>query len=212
VWARRNLGARQASGQLLLFASQELQWHRPEWLQVLASHALRPEVGAVGGRLLDADGRIREAGLVLGLRGLAGPAFEGLPSSHWSCAGNTDWTRDCSAVSAACLTIRRTLFLEEGGFDERFLEWGADVALCLRLCERGLRIIYAPEVELVDASSPEPVPDRDLWEAFLHLRPWLRRRDPYYNPHLSLRRSDGRLREHGAGAELLACGVLAGTL
>lgn len=213
AWGRRNLGAREATGKVLLFASAGLRGRQPEWLQVLAAHARRPEVGAVGGRLLDADGHIREAGRVLGLRGSVGPAFEGLPSAHWVWSGNTEWTRNCSAVSAECLAIGRERFLELGGFDEHFQRWGADVVLCLRLRERGLRIVYAPEAEFSIAEPAESPGADDLWELFPWVRPWLQRGDPYYNPGLSLLRSDGRrLREHELEPELLACGVLAGTL
>ncbi len=212
AWARRNLGARHASGLLLLFASGSLRWLQPDWLEVLTSQVLRPSIGVVGGKLIDPHGRIREAGQALGVQGLAGSVFRNLPSSHWVSSGNTDWTRNCSAVSASCLMISRELFLEEGGFDEHFHSWGADLTLCLRLLQRERRIVYAPNAEFTETAPSDSIPVDDLWEAFARLRPWLRRGDPFYNPNLSLLQTDGSLREHPESAEALACQVLANAL
>jgi GT2 family glycosyltransferase len=96
----------------------------PDWLRALEEHAQRPEVGAVGAKLLYPDGRIQHAGIAVGIGGLAGHPFRFRREAP-------DEIRDVSAVTAACLMVRREVFGAVGGFDERLPVNSNDVDLCL---------------------------------------------------------------------------------
>ena len=106
--------------------------------------AQRPEVGAVGAKLIYPTGHIQHAGVVVGISGLAGHAFKNLPPGVQSYFGLADLVRNCSAVTGACMMIRRHVFQDMGGFDEQFKVAFNDVDLCLRLRKRGYLILYHP--------------------------------------------------------------------
>lgn len=193
VAEQNNRGARAAHGAILLFLDPELRPLAPGWLRELVSHALRPEIGAVGGKLLDADGRIEQAGLILGLGGeLAGRSQHGCRRDAGGYLGRAQLQQQCSAVSAACLAVRAEVFATAGGFDAAHLPRAfADTDLCLRLRERDLGVLYTPYAELqyrrpTNAAPPSTgTPEAD----------YLRRRfsaalahDPFYSPNLALDR------------------------
>jgi GT2 family glycosyltransferase len=184
-----NFAAREATGDLLLFLDAGVEVTDPGWLEELIGQAQRPEVGAVGGKLLYPNGTLAHAGLVVGLGGLAGRPFANQYEHPTGCPfGQPYWTRNCSAVSGACLMLRRELFLELNGFDERFLVFGGDLDLCQRVAARGLRIVYTPHAALrYRGGAPRrAASDEDYWRTFLSLRPLLMGGDPCYNPNLSL--------------------------
>ena len=190
-----NLAAREASGELLAFLNDDLEILEPGWLTQLAAHALRPEIGAVGARLLYPDGRVQHAGVATGVLGLAGHLLRGLIRSD---AGPHGWAkilRGSTVVTGACLLVRRALFLESGGFDEEQLAVAFnDVDLCLRLAQRGFRNLYVPAAELIHHESwsrgsdlsPERR-DRFAREMQTMLLRWPDLRcDPLYSPNLTL--------------------------
>ena len=110
----------------------------PEWLTIMAEHVQRPEVGAVGARLLNPGGTVEHAGIVVGVNGIAQPAFRGFPAEHPGTNRQLQVTRNCSAVSSACMLTRRDVFEQAGGFDESLSGALADVDLCLKMPTRGL--------------------------------------------------------------------------
>jgi GT2 family glycosyltransferase len=186
--AVNNFGAAHASGDLLLFLNNDTRVEGADWLDELAMWALRPEIGAVGAKLLRDDGTIQHAGVILGLSGFAGHIFGDCPENQWSLFGLAEWYRDYLAVTAACVMIRRETFERIGKFDETFILCGNDVEICLRLRRHGLRVVYNPFARLYHlegATRQGDVPAQDFFISYPHYRPWLAGGDPYFNPNLS---------------------------
>lgn len=212
--AINNWAARQATGELLLFLNNDMEVVEPGWLEELISHAQRPEVGAVGAKLLFPEGTVQHAGVVVGLTGFAGHPFWRLPEGPIATPlGHTEWVRNWLAVTSACVLIRRQLFEEVGGYDERFQVCGSDVELGLRLSRRGLRVVYTPYARLIHHESAsrraDALPESDYWYSYLAYRPWLQQGDPYYHPGLTLLSGECALRHHEESGEQLATRVLA---
>ena len=118
----------------------------------MAEHVQRPEVGAVGARFMNPIGTIEHAGLVLGINGIAQSAFCGFPAEHPGVNRQLRMTRNYSAVSGACLLMRREVFLEIGGFDEKLSGALAGVDLCLKMRRAGYLIVYTPLAKLIGAA------------------------------------------------------------
>ncbi len=181
-----NVAASQAAGAYLLFLRPEVAALQPHWLDALLNHALRPEVGIVGGKTIAADGSITHAGLVPGLLASGGRAFTGLPMEAPGYMSRLQVSQDYAAVSDGCLLVRSALFAELEGFDHAtFADHGADVDLCLRARQRGYLTAWTPDALLLHsmpaAPWPEPV-ESALLERWL---PALAH-DPAYNPSLRL--------------------------
>lgn len=194
--AINNLGASRAAGRHLLFLNNDTQAVRPDWLTVMVEQAEQPGIGAVGAKLLYPDRRIQHAGIVLGVRGFAAHAFKHQAGGRDTYYGFGETVRNCSAVTAACLLVPRGVFEEAGGFDERLPVAFNDVDLCLRIRQRGYRIVYTPKAELLHYESAtrgglHPQADEDLaWQRWGDL---ISRGDPYYNRNLTLSREDWSL-------------------
>jgi glycosyltransferase involved in cell wall biosynthesis len=125
--------------------------------------------------------------------------------------GRADWTRDYLAVTGACLIMRRSVFDQLQGFDERFIVCGSDVEIGLRAVEHGLRVVYTPHATLIHHESAtrkvDSIPENDFWRSYVAYRRWLHAGDPFYNANLTLLGQDGSLR--GAeDAQSLAIHVL----
>jgi O-antigen biosynthesis protein len=188
--AVKNHGAKESDAAWLLFLDDTVEIVDPEWLTIMAEHVQRPEVGAIGARLLNPDSTVEHAGIVVGVNGAAQPAFRGFPAEHPGTNRQLQVTRNCSAVSSACMLTRREVFEQAGGFDENLSGALADVDLCLRMRRAGYLIVYTPFAKLywhepspaiVDASNEAIL--RERWTHALE-------RDPYYNPNLSRERAD----------------------
>ena len=210
--AVNNFGVQHASGELFLFLNNDIVLIEDGWLDELVGQGLRREVGAVGPKLIFPNGTIQEAGVVVGMGGMAGHTFVGLPANTWTPFGHSHWTRNYLAVTGACLLVRRDSFESIGGFDERFIVCGSDIDLCLRLTERGLRTVYTPHATAIhDESSTrrtDSIPEQDFYESFRAYGKYLDRGDPYYNPNLSLWTGDGTLRTDARNGRELAAEVL----
>jgi len=194
--AINNRAAREARGDILLLLNNDVEILHRGWLREMVSHAVRPEIGAVGARLLFPSRRLQHSGTVLGLAGIAG--HDMLHASRKS-PGPHDllrMVRRVSAVTAACLAVRREAFLAVGGFDETGLRVAYnDVDLCLKLRACGLHNLVTPHAELLHKESATRGDDmspahRERW---LTERKTMRERwgvallnDPYYSPLLSL--------------------------
>ena len=190
-----NQAAACARGDHVLFLNNDMEVIAPDWLEALLEHSQRPEVGAVGGLLLYADNTIQHAGVVLGVRGVAGHAHKYLPVKDAGYFCFPHLIRNYSAVTAACLMMRKAVYEEVGGMAEQLAVTFNDVDLCLRLRARGYAIVYTPYARLYHHES------RSRWyqpprpkEVQYMLDHWgdLIARDPYYNPHLTLDREDFR--------------------
>jgi GT2 family glycosyltransferase len=189
-----NLAARQASGDYLLFLNDDTEVISGEWLSAMLEQAERAEVGAVGAKLLYKDGRIQHAGIVLGLRGVAGHAHRYADGFHSKGYLNyPNLIRNYSAVTAACMMMRHQVFDDIGGFDEEnFPVSYNDVDLCLRLNRQGYLITYTPYALLYHhESATRGLRRYPREESFLRGR-WANEliSDKYYNPNLTLRTED----------------------
>jgi GT2 family glycosyltransferase len=143
--AINNRVARLARGAVLGFLNNDIEVMAPDWLTEMAAHALRPDVGAVGAKLLYPSGLVQHAGVIVGLDGLAGHAHRFYPAAHPGYMGRLQCTQTFSAVTAACLMTRKAAFAEVGGFDETaFPVAYNDVDLCLRLGASGLKTVWTP--------------------------------------------------------------------
>jgi GT2 family glycosyltransferase len=183
-----NAAAAATSSDLLLFLNNDVEATSRGWLSALVEHAQRPEVGAVGARLLFPDGKIQHAGVALGVNGIAWHLFSGL-SPGGAYFGWDRVLRPFSAVTGACMMTRREVFEELGGFDERLVVGLNDVDYCMRLADRGYRVLYTPLAELVHHESVSRGMSGVRHDMAYFVRKWGRERlleDPFYNPNLSL--------------------------
>lgn len=185
-----------AKGELIALMNNDVEATHGGWLATMAAHALRPEVGAVGAKLLFEDGTIQHAGILLGIGGVAGHAHKYLDADAEGYQLRLQFAHNVSAVTAATLVMRRSLFMEVGGFDaETFAVNYNDVDLCLRLLMAGYRNLFCPDAVLVHHESksrgaPTEQAAFHQWqrERQAMLNRWgdLLNADPNYSPHLSL--------------------------
>lgn len=178
-----NLAALAATGEVLLLLNNDVRPISERWVEAMLEHALRPEVGAVGARLVWPDGRAQHEGIVLNAGGVALNLDSGHNVAYGRCIRNT------AAVTAACLMARASVYAAVGGMDERLRVAYNDVDLCLRIGERGWRVIYTPYAELDHAeSSTRGSLHPTIDEAFFQRR-WgapYTALDPFYTPNLEL--------------------------
>ena len=189
-----NYAAREAHGEYLVFLNNDVEVITPEWLTEMVSHAQRPGIGAVGAKLWYPDDTIQHAGLVL-VAGLAGHAHLGRKRGDHGYFSRASLIQSLSAVTAACLCVRRRVFEEVAGFDESLAVAFNDVDLCLKIQAAGHRNLYTPYAELYHHESAsrgyEDTPEkmrRFQQEADILRARWMPvlMNDPYYNPNLTL--------------------------
>jgi O-antigen biosynthesis protein len=188
--AAKNYAVEQTDSPWFLFLDDSIEVIEPDWLTIMAEHVQRPEVGAVGARLLNSSGAVEHAGIVVGINHIAQPAFRGFPAEH-SGVGNRQLqlTRNCSAVSSACMLTRREVFQQAGGFDESLSGALAAVDLSLKIRRASYLIVYTPFVRLYWHDAPGKI---DTTEQAMMEQRWagVLQGDPYYNPNLSRERAD----------------------
>lgn len=184
-----NMGARAARGDLLLFLNDDTEVASPEWLSQMVGYSQMAGVGAVGARLVYRDGSIQHGGIVHGLHdGMAGHSNKLLPGHEFGYLNYAKVAREYSGVTAACLLIQRSLFLELGGLDEStFGVAYNDVDLCYRIVDAGYRCIYCPTAELVHHEGKSRGFTDNPAEVAAMRRKYRDRGDRWYNPNLSLR-------------------------
>jgi len=189
-----NQAACEARGEILVLLNNDIDVIGRFWLAELVSHAVRPDVGAVGAKLLYPDGRVQHAGIVLGPGPKADHQFRFASRHEPGPQGECALARTVLAVTGACLAVRRAVFFEAGGMNETdFAVAYSDVDLCLRIGELGYRIVWTPFAELYHLECGtrgyDDTPDKAalfekekksfgmVWGALLDA-------DPYYNPNL----------------------------
>lgn len=201
-----NLAAAQARGEILLLLNNDIAITAASWLGEMVGHAVRPEVGAVGARLLYPDGRVQHGGVVLGVGRapqVAGHLYVGAASDDRGYFSHLALARNVSAVTAACLAVRRSVFNQVGGFDEANLAVAFnDVDLCLKIQDLGYQIIWTPHAELIHLESASRGSDfspeqRERFEREVaHMRArwgWRLDHDPFYGPNFARESGDYRL-------------------
>ena len=188
--ATKNFAVNETNDPWILFLDESIEPIEPQWLTIMAEHVQRVEVGAVGARLVNRDGTIEQAGTVVGVNNIAQSAFRAFPAEHPGANRQLQVTRNCSAVSSACMLTRRDVFQQAGGFDENLRGTLADVDLCLKMRRGDYLIVYSPFAKLCWHEAPSGEIDvageatmRERWADVL-------RSDPYYNPNLSRERAD----------------------
>lgn len=185
-----NLGAQAATGERLIFFNDDVEPAEPDWIQNLIEPLENSEVGAVAPKMLYATGKIQHAGLVTGVRGLIGTAFHQRSADSTEHFNLAQSMRDVSALSAACLAMRREDFFRVGGFDAINTPIAhSDLDLCFKIREAGLRCVYNPFVTLHHAGhsslaaveKKRPAERRDKSSIYL-LKRWAgyTTRDPYF--------------------------------
>jgi GT2 family glycosyltransferase len=203
-----NFCAKHAKGEHLLFSNNDIEVVDGDWLGAMLEHSQRAEVGMVGGLLLypndetvHAPSTIQHAGVIVGVGGVAGHAFK------YKLADDSQYfdlhrvIRNCTAVTAACAMMKRSVFEEVGGFDENLKVAFGDIDLCLRVREKGYRIVYTPHAVLrhhESATRGKMHPFEDETYMINRWRSFFIRGDPYYNPNLTLLKEDYSLASKGS--------------
>lgn len=183
-----NHGARLSKGELLLFLNNDMEILSSGWLAEMVRWALMPGVGIVGAKLLYPDRKIQHAGVVIGMTGHAGHLFAGDVPVESKLFVSPDAYRNVSAVTGACMLVRRGVFEAIGGFDENLPLVFNDVEIGLRVLQSGHRVVYTPAAALIHyegRSRGRYIPPQDISLGAKLLGPAIGKGDPYYNPNLS---------------------------
>jgi ADP-heptose:LPS heptosyltransferase/GT2 family glycosyltransferase len=188
-WSRfNNLAAAEARGEYLLFLNDDVEIVEPGWLETLLAQAQRPEIGAVGPRLLYPDRRVQHAGMFLAAMGQARHAFRHAAEDDPGYFGLALTERNVIAVTGACLLTRREVFDALGGFDEAHAVINNDIDYCLTVRQRGLFTVYTPHATLIHHEAASRAGLADDYEATAFERQWrdvFLAGDPFFHAHLS---------------------------
>ncbi len=195
-----NYGAGYATGKHLLLLNNDIEVITPDWLEQMLMYSQREDVGAVGAMLYYPDDTVQHAGVILGIGGVGGHAHKYFPRGDHGYMSRMAITQNYSAVTAACLMMRREVWNEVGGLDEDFAVAFNDVDLCMKIRKAGYLIVWTPYAELYHYESKtrglEDTPEKQArfsGEVKRFLDRWdkeLVAGDPYYNPNLTLDRED----------------------
>lgn len=200
-----NAASEQAQGEYLVLLAADSEVVNPNWIDSLLNHAQRPEVGIVGAKLVDRDGKIAQAGLILGLNDGVGSPFIGEKHAADGYMHRLTVEQNYSAVSKVCLMARKELFNALGGLDEvTFAEGYADVDLCLKAGQAGYLTVWTPLVQVLHTGELPQAPQalatlREKWSGVFA-------QDPAYNANLALTGKGFTLGENASinWAQLLA--------
>ena len=202
--AINNFGEKSASGEYLLFLNNDVEVINPHWMEEMLGNCQRKEVGIVGAKLYYPDDTIQHAGTIIGIGGIAGHAFLNMPRSRSGYLHKASLQMDLSAVTAACMMMKRTVFESLDGFEEALTVAFNDVDLCLRCVRAGYLVVYNPRVELYhyESKSRGSEDSEDKVRRFQQEIEFMRTRwidllkqgDPYYNKNLTLSKWNYSLR------------------
>jgi O-antigen biosynthesis protein len=192
------------SGNYLLFLNNDTVVINSDWMNQLLGHALRRDVGAVGGKLYYPDNTIQHAGIILGLGGITGHSHRYFSRDSHGYMGRLNVVQNVSAVTGACLMTRKSVFNEVHGFDENYPLAFSDIDYCLKVREHGYLIIWTPYAELYHDESNtrgyEDTPQKKIrfkQELELYRNKWkqdINKCDPYYNVNLTHDKEDFSIR------------------
>jgi GT2 family glycosyltransferase len=198
--AINNFAVSQTNSDYLVFLNNDTEVISPEWLTAMMEHMTRKEVGAVGAKLIYYDRTIQHAGVIMGITQICGHAFRRFPADHPGYFGQLQVVRNCSAVTGACMLVKKAIFQAMGGFDSHNLPVGYnDIDLCLKILTAGYLIVWTPYALLYHREYSSRGDDRDLQgrsrqnyqriiaELEFFEKKWSRYidNDPYYNPNLT---------------------------
>lgn len=183
-----NFAVKYAKGEHIVFLNDDTQVISQDWMERMLEHSQRKEVGAVGVLLFYLNDTIQHAGVLIGVGGITTHAFEGLPRNESGYKELVKTVRECSAVTGACMMIKKSLFGQIGGFDEKLAFSFNDVDLCLRLREKGYLVIYTPYAQLYHHGTTSRPYTEDNEEIRYFVKRWhdmILKGDPYYEQNLS---------------------------
>ena len=185
-----NFAVRHATGQHLLLLNDDTEIITGEWMSAMLEFSQQPAIGVVGAKLFYPDGALQHVGVIMGIGGGASHVLAGHPGSSPGYFGSAIVVRNYSAVTGACCMTRRTVFDEVGGFDERFALDFNDVDYCLRVRERGYRVVSTPFAQLyhfegATFGSRQHIVNPDEIRALSERWGHVIADDPYYNPNLT---------------------------
>lgn len=203
--AINNFGVQHANGEYVLLLNNDIEVINPEWLTEMLMLAQRKDVGAVGAKLLYPDNTIQHAGVIIGIGGIAGHSHKYFDVDDPGYVSRLIIVQDVSAVTAACLLIKKSIFEEVGGLTESFKVAFNDVDFCLKVRKAGYLNVFTPYAKLYHHESKSrgledtyEKKKRFLGEQLRFKEKWpdiLEKGDPFYNPNLSLTREDFSIRE-----------------
>lgn len=197
--ALNNLGVAQAEGEYLVLMNNDIEITQSDWLEEMLAFACQPDIGCVGAQLWYPNNTLQHGGVVLGIGGVASHAHKGIPRGNFGYFGRASAHQMFSAVTAACLMIRKRVYLDVGGFDEELKVAYNDVDFCLKVRATGLRNLYNPFASFIHHESASRGSDLDgennqrlQREAAIMKQRWgsLIADDPAYSPNLTLERDD----------------------
>lgn len=198
--AINNFGAKYADGDYFLLLNNDTEVITPDWLESMLGYCQREEVGIVGAKLLYPDNTVQHAGVVVGIAGFAGHILTGYDRNAVGYLWRLITTQDESAVTGACLMVKRSVFEELRGLDESFAVALNDIDFCLRAGALGKKVVFTPDACLYHYESKsrglENTPEKKerFQKEVAHFRArhaeFLKAGDPYYNPNLSIVRGD----------------------
>ena len=191
--AKANFALRVCRTEHLVMLNDDMEVINEDWLSALVELSQEPEIGAVGGRLLHADGSIQHVGCVIGVNGGSAHVYHSFPNGHIGYNGFTHLIRNYSAVTGACFATRKSVIAQVGGFDESFAVDFNDTDLCLRILESGYRIAYTPYCQLFHfegASAQRTKQNADEHRRFVSRWARYMENDPYFNPNFAKNRFD----------------------
>jgi GT2 family glycosyltransferase len=198
--ALNNAAVPHCRGDLLALVNNDIEVIDGGWLAEMVGHAVRPDVGAVGARLWYADRTLQHGGVLLGLGGGAGHMHSHLRPDQPGHAGRARLTQELSAVTAACMVVRRTVYQQMGGMDaEHLVVDYNDIDFCLKLRAAGYRVVWTPHAQLIHHESATRGANRSAEQKARYARElacmrerWPRwiDHDPAYNPNWSLKNRD----------------------
>ena len=202
--AINNFGAEHAKGEYLLLLNNDTEIINPDCLEELLGYCMRPDVGIVGARLYYEDDTVQHAGVVLGFGGIAGHCFVQQPRSSTGYCHRIICAQDYSAVTAACMIVKKEIFDAVGGLSEDLQVAFNDIDFCIKVRDYGKLVVYNPYAELYHYESksrgledtPEKIArfNKEIATLEQHWPDIFRKPDPYYNPNLTLDSQDFSLK------------------
>lgn len=197
--ALNNIAVAKARGEYVCLMNNDIEVLTPGWLEEMMAFARQPDIGCVGARLWYPDGTLQHGGVLIGFHGVAGHLHKALPRGESGYYHRAALHQNLSAVTAACLLVRKSIYDEVGGLDEAFAVAFNDVDFCLKVREAGYRNVYTPYAEMIhhesasrgSVTSPKNAA-RELAEVNLIKSRWQEKLqdDPAYNPNLTLTLED----------------------
>lgn len=180
-----NLAVEATTAPYVCLLNDDVEVITPDWLEAMLGEAQKPGVGAVGAKLLYKDGRIQHAGIAMGIFGICGHPYKFWPGNSEGYMGGLQVVRNTAGVTGACMLVPRSVWLDVGGMDTSLAVAYNDVDFCLRLLEKGYRVVFTPYAVLYHLESATKVSHAvDPKERAIIEQRWRRyiEHDPYYPP------------------------------